>query len=404
MESFHYPLPAGVHEIPAPQLDLRPDAEIDHDLLHPAPVSVASEKNIWLFWHSGYAGMHPYTRRNVRAWHRRFARQGWVVRVVDRVPGSPLHAGAFLDLTSDRDVPRAFADGTIAGAYAPQHASDLVRFPLLLRHGGVYADAGLLPIGDLDRLWRATVAAAKPPSPSRFELLAYDCSSGGGAEPPVLANYFLAARRGNPMLARAHRLLLALWEGRQTTEGMHASPLLAGVPLQGRRFGDAVSRELTDYIIQGQAMSLVLGLVDEEGWDGPRYAAEHVYAMDYMEGSQLINEITAWDGNKAFRLMSLPLPKEGEPESADQRQAREIVEACLQRSFGFKLAHGMILKILGETLGSLWRSHEGSDDVPGTYAHWLRYAIVHWVPDRVPPALEFQVFEPFKQGPLLRDI
>ena len=89
---------------------------------------------------------------------------------------------------------------------------------------------------------------------------------------------------------------------------------------------------LTDYIAQGQAMTMVMGLIDDEdNWNGPKFVAEHVYAIDYMVGSQLINEITGWDGRKAFELMSLSLPREGETESPEQRQAREIVESCLQR-------------------------------------------------------------------------
>ena len=84
-----------------------------------------------------------------------------------------------------------------------------------------------------------------------------------------------------------------------------------------------------------------------------------------------------WNGQKAFDLMSLSLPKEGEVESAEQKQAREIVEACLQRSFGFKLAHGLILRVFGDTLGTFWRKHEGSNDVQGTFAHWLRYASMY---------------------------
>jgi len=126
-------------------------------------------------------------------------------------------------------------------------------------------------------------------------------------------------------------------------------------------------------------MTMVMGLVDEEdGWDGPKYAAEHVYGIEYMVGSQLINDMTGWSGQKAFDLMSLSLPKEGEAESAKQKEAREVVEACLQRRFGCKLAHGLILRVFGDTLGTLWRKHEGSDDVPGTYAHWLRHGSVYW--------------------------
>ncbi|KAI0853830.1 hypothetical protein F5Y00DRAFT_250506 [Daldinia vernicosa] len=399
-----YPIPQGVHAIPPELLDTRSDDELDNDIMHPRPVS--SEKNIWFFWHAGYATMHPYAKRNVRAWHRRLSKRGWTVRVLDRAPGSLSNVANFLDVSDPHAFPRAFAEGTIGGRYAMQHASDLVRWPLLLRYGGVYADVGLMQIGDLDRLWNETVA--NPDSP--FEVLSYNLNGG-------LANYFLASRPGNPFFERCHRLFLALWAedgGKTSTDGMHASPLLKGVPLMsssvtieedGKIIGsDEVQKMLSDYIAQGQATSMVMGLVDDEdGWDGPRYVADHIYGIDYMVGSQLINEITGWDGKKAFNLMSLPLPKPGEVESADQKQAREIVEACLQRSFGFKLAHGLIIRVFKYTLGSLWRDHEGSDDVPGTYAHWLRHGTAYWNQDELPPALEFGVIEPFKRGPLLRE-
>ncbi|KAI1765252.1 hypothetical protein GGR53DRAFT_491005 [Hypoxylon sp. FL1150] len=404
-----YPLPQGLHAIPPALLDTRSDAEVDHGLLHPEPVS--DDKNVWFFWHSGYATMHGYTKHSVRAWHRRLSKRGWVVRVLDRVPGSASNVANFLDVADPHTFPRVFMEGTLSGRYAVQHVSDLVRFPLLLRYGGVYADVGLMQIGDLDRLWRETIG--NPESP--YEVLSYNM---GGVEERRLANYFLVARRNNPMFERSHRLLLALWDaggGKTSTEGMHSSPLLKGAPLMtstlsytedGRTVGpEELGRLLSDYIIQGQAITLVLGLVDEEGgWDGPKYVADHVYALDYMVGSQLINEFTDWDGKRAFDLMSLPLPKLGEIESLEQKQARKIVEACLQRSFGFKLAHGLIIKVMGCTLGSLWRENDGSDNVFGTYAHWLRHGTIYWTQDELPPRLEFRVIKPFKSGPLLREL
>ena len=408
MDPQNYPIPAGVHAVPADQLDQRPDSEVDHDLLHPKPIS--DEKNVWFFWHKGYQHMHPYTQRNIRAWHRRFSKAGWTIRVLDRLPDSPLNVAKFLDVSDPGTFPRTFIDGTIGGDYAPQHTSDLVRFPLLLKYGGVYADVGLIQIGDLDALWRETIGNPA----SRFDLFSYNA---GGVEGRGLMNYFLASGRNNPFFARCHRLLLELWAadgGKATTDGMHSSPLLKGVPLLGGWFtieeegkiigAEEAGKMLTDYIIQGQVITMVMGLVDEEDdWDGPRYVAEHVYAFDFMVGSQLINELTAWDGKKAFERMSLTLPKEGEAESEEQKQAREIVEACLQKSFGFKLAHGLILRVFGDTLGSLWRKHEGSDHVPGTYAHWFRHGTMYWVQDSIPPALEFKVIEPIKRGPLLRE-
>ncbi|KAF4629722.1 hypothetical protein G7Y89_g8426 [Cudoniella acicularis] len=409
MDPQNYPLPSGVHAIPADFLDLRPDSEIDHDILHPKSIS-SSEKNIWFFWHAGFTHMHPYTQRNIRAWHRRFSKQGWTIRVIDRVPSSPLNVANFLDISDPGTFPRAFVDGTIGGDYAPQHTSDLVRWPLLLKYGGVYADVGMIQIGDLDRLWNETVGNRS----SRFEVLSYNA---GGVEERSLTNYFLCSERDNPLFERCHRLLLELWAadgGKESTEGMHSSPLLKGVPLMGGSFTiqdgektigpEECSRMLTDYIIQGQVMTMAMGLVDEEGdWDGPKYVAEHVYGIEYMIGSQLVNEITAWDGQKAFDLMSLSLPKESEVESAEQKQAREIVERCLRESFGFKLAHGLILRVFGVTLGSLWRKHQGSDDVPGTYAHWFRHGTMYWCQDGEPSTQDYKVIEPIKRGPLLRD-
>jgi hypothetical protein len=342
--------------------------------------------------------MHPYTQRNIRAWHRRLSPLGWTIRVVDLLPNSPLNVSNFLDVTDPATFPQAFTDGTIGGPYALQHTSDLVRWPLLLKYGGVYADVGLMQIGDLDRLWNETIG--DPDSP--FEVLSYNA---GPATEYNLTNYFLCSERDNALFRRCHELLLKLWEGKTSTEGLHTHPLLKGVNMIGDdQFSEETSRELSDYIIQGQAMKMVMGSSDpEDNWDGPRYTTEHVYAIPYIVGSQLINELTAWDGKKAFELMSLKLPNEVEVESEEQGKAREIVEQCLGRSFGFKLAHGLILKVLGDTLGSLWRKNTGSDDVVGTYAHWLRHGTVYWTQDGLPTRLEFERISPFKVGPLLRE-
>lgn len=410
MESSSYPIPPGLFRLPDIELDLRSDAEVNHDLLHPKPIT-ESEKNIWFFWHQGFSKMHPYAQRNVRAWHRRFSKQGWVVRVMDTNPESPLNIAKFLDIHDTNLFPQAFVDGTIGGDYAPQHTSDLVRWPLLLTYGGVYADVGMMQIGDLDRLWNTTID--DPSSP--FEVLSYNSAD---IAPRSLTNYFLGAKKNNPLFLRSHKLFLALWAadgGKTGTEGMHASPLLDGLPLMvgGRGFTengrtytmDDVTKMLTDYIIQGQVMTMTMSTVDkEDDWDGPAYTRDKIYAIDYMVGSQLINEMTAWNGPRQFELMSLHMPQDGEVESSDQKQAREIVEACLTKSWGFKLAHGLIIRVLGPTLGSLWRDNTGSDDVPGTYAHWLRHATTYWNQKDLPPRSEFADPPPVKVGPLMRAV
>ncbi|KAL8688881.1 MAG: hypothetical protein Q9218_005311 [Villophora microphyllina] len=368
MASHSYPILTGLHAIPNDLLNLRPDTEIDHDLLHPQPVS--DEKNIWVFWHSGYTNIAP-SAPNIGAFG---SRAGSSASSTANSPRRRSMWPILLDTSDPATFPCAFTDGIIGADYAAQRTSDLVRWPLLLKYGGVYADVGLMQIGDLDRLWRETVGDAE----SRFEVLSYD----GGEVQGGITNYFLASRRDNPFFARCHRLLLELWAGKY---------LLTVEEGERKMEREDVSEFLTDYIIQGQVMTLVLSLIDDEDrWDGPKL-------------SQLINGMTNWDGKKAFNLLSLKLPTQGEGENVEQKLARKIVEACLQRSFGFKLAHGLIMRVLGDTLGSLWRKHEGSDVVPDTYAHWLRHGMVYWNQDAIPPPLELKVMEPLKRGPLLRE-
>ena len=96
----------------------------------------------------------------------------------------------------------------------------------------MYADVGSIQIGDLDCLWCETVGN---PS-SRSEVLSYDA---GGIGVVGLTNYFIASGRNNPFFERCHRLLLKLWDadgGKTSTEGMHSSVLLKGVPLMGGEF------------------------------------------------------------------------------------------------------------------------------------------------------------------------
>lgn len=404
-----YPIPEGVYVLPDDQVDRRPDEDVDRDILNPRPIS--DEKNVWLFWHSGYASMHPYGRRSVRAWHRRFSKQGWAIRVIDVVPGSPHNIANFVEV-NETNFPKAFVDGTLGGTYGVQHTSDLVRWPLLLKYGGIYSDVGMIQLGDMDKLWNETIG--NPDSP--IELISYNCS---GIDVPILANYLYAASKNNRLFLRAHKLLLTLWGrdgGKTSTEGMHTDPLISLLPREGAGthlsfeedgvvYGpEDVSKMLADYIVQGQACTMAQRTKDDKDkWDGPQYVVDHVYAIEYMIGSQLINEMTAWNGPRQFELMSLPLPKAGETESEDQKQAREIVEACFNKSFGFKLATGLIIRVMGQTLSSLWRSNEGSDDVPGTYAHWLRYGSRYWNQKELPERQLFTVQKPLKVGSLLKD-
>ncbi|PMD48947.1 hypothetical protein L207DRAFT_540010 [Hyaloscypha variabilis F] len=394
-------LPNGCHIVPAHLLDLRPDSDVDKATQNPPPIT-SSEKNIWFYWSTGYETMHNCTKRTVRSWYRRFTKQGWTIRVVNRAPGSPSNVENFLDTQDPTIFPQESIDGTIGGEFGPQYTSDFVRFPLLIKYGGFYADVGVMQIGDLDRLWNETIGNTD----SRFEVVSHNR---GGVDGRSLTNYFMGSGRENRFFQRCHELFLAVWNkngGRVSTKGMHTSPLLKRVPLMRHHSEISLKQqeELTDYHTHEQVMSIVMGLVDAESdWDGPKYVAEKIYGIEEAEYFDLINEMTGYDGETAFKLMSLQLPERVDFENDDQRLAREIVGACLQKSFALKLAHGMVVKIAGETLGSLWRANEGSDDVPGTYSHWLRYGMIYWNQSELSPALKFRIIAPTKFGTLLRE-
>ncbi|TQV91521.1 capsule polysaccharide biosynthesis protein [Cordyceps javanica] len=404
---FDYEVPKGLYAIPSNLLDLRSDAELDQDLLRYLPIT--DDKNIWFYWHNGYENMYPTAQRTVRAYQRRFSKLGWKIRVVNREPDSPLNIGNFLDIDDPNIFPAAFRDGTICGDYPAQVNSDLVRFPLLLRYGGLYADTGVLPIGDLNRLWNETVANVESP----YEILTF-----GEAKGQTVTNYFMAGQRENIFFQHCHRFLIKLWGengGRTSPSGIHRSPLFKGLPLAGEgntgltwtEDGRTITldegrRILTDYLFQGQVINMVMGTVDvEAGWDGPRYGRNHIFAIDFLTGSQLINHLTSWNGPRQFELFSLCLPTHGERETEDQREAREIVEQCLTRSFGFKLATGLILRVMGDTLGALWKKNAESDNKPNTYAHWFRYATTYYNQSELPDPVDVFLTEPIKRGRLL---
>jgi hypothetical protein len=370
----------------------------------PAPGS----KSVFAFWHTGIKGLPPYLLRNVINWHHRFSPLGWTVYVLDTVPGSALNVCKFIDTTSPSVVPEAFTNGMLNGAYAAQHTSDLIRYPLLLKYGGIYLDVGLLQFGDLDWLW--TEHIVNPASP-------YDFAGFTMGDPPdgiSIVNFAFMAGRDNPLVRRAHRILLKVWEGKSNTNGAHKHPLVSHVPLmhvpqevvvddgdQGKMVIDDAA--MTDYAVQIQCMGSAERWVDEEcGWDGPKYVREHCWLYSMMNGGFLIEQMTGWNGPRQWELLKQKLPREGEEETDDQAFARKIVVDSVASSWCLKLGHGFSAKLFGaDTLGLLWRKNDGSDCETGTYAGWMRWAETRCMQNRPPPPLEIPIFEPTIRGKLI---
>ncbi|KAI9695319.1 MAG: hypothetical protein M1820_008726 [Bogoriella megaspora] len=402
-----YAMPPTMRAIPREELDVRSDEQIDKTILNAPPVS--SEKNVWFFWDKGYSHVHQYAKRNIRAWHRRLSPFGWTIRVVDLTDG-PSGISKFLDTTDPKLFPACYHEGRVDGPHRGQTVSDLVRCPLLLTYGGIYSDVTTMILGDLEKLCNSTIFDPA----SRYEFIVFN---GGNEEAPRCPfNFFMAARPGNPYIQRVQDLLMILWAsegGRTNIGGMDKHPLIKDPPrwqvveemLKGDSDGRSFAEwrdDLWDYGVHMTVMNQVLGTVDKDlGWNGPEYGEKHIFALDIATHALLIDYLAFFSGARAFQLLSLPLPREGTGQTEDQKAARNIVEQLLATSFAVKLGHSGT-RIFGETLGLLWRKNAGSDDVVGTYAHWLRFAMVHWTRIENPKPLEFKAQKPLKVGPLLR--
>jgi len=377
------------------------------DILLSPPRPTPRSKNIFAFWNTGLLTMPPYLLRNILAWHHRLSALGWNIYVLDTQDSSTLNVASYVDTSDSTVVPDAFRHHQLNGEYAAQHTSDLVRYPLLLKYGGVYLDVGILQFGDLDWLW--TQHIANPESP-------YDFAGFAMGEPPhdiSIVNFALVCGAGNPLMLRAHKILLKLWEGKTNTNGMHSHPLVSHVPLMHVPSEVMVSDDvggkmlindevMTDYAIQIQCMGSAQRWVDpDDGWDGPRYVRERCWLYSMLDNSMLFEQIAGWSGKRAFDLLSLRLVSATKQETDDHKMARQIVEMTVARSWCLKLGHGFSAKLFGgDTLGMCWRKHEGSDCKQDTYAGWLRWAESNLAQEEPPLPLKMPVYEATKAAKL----
>jgi hypothetical protein len=381
-----------------PGTTLSPPPPSESQLLHlPRPIPPApGSKSIFAFWHAGFDALPPSSMRTVINWHRRFSSLGWTIYVLNTVPGSPLNVSNFIDTSSRSEVPEAFINGTINGTYARQHTSDLIRFPLLLKYGGIYLDVGVLQFGDLDWLW--TEHITNPASP-------YDFAGFTMSPPPdgiSVANFMFMCEAGNPLIRRSHHILLKVWEGKTNTTGAHQHPFVNHVPLMLVPPG-ASQAAMTDYAIQIQCMGAAQRWKDDDDdWDGPKYVREHCWLYDMVSSAFSHEVATNWSSQRQWELLKQKLPRSGEEETEDQALARSIVEHTVSKTWALKLAHGFLVELFGtDTLGVLWRKNEGSDCEDGTYAGWLRWAEVNLKQDHVPKPMDIPVYEPTIKAKLL---
>ena len=145
-------------------------------------------RTIWMLWLQGWGEAPELVDACVRTWRR--CNPGWELR-----------------LLAENDLPALIGDDVvmriIAGRQLPQEAfSDVVRLALLLRYGGVWADATTYCLRPLDD-WLPPMLASGFFAFTNFE------------PDRMIASWFLAAEPGNRLLAIWQAYVVAYWRRRE---------------------------------------------------------------------------------------------------------------------------------------------------------------------------------------------
>ena len=413
-----WPVKAGLKLIPESHLDQRSDEEIFSSLQEHHPVT--GEKNVWGFWHSGFSNSPPWVQRTVINWVRRSP--SWSIRILDSVPGSPLHIHRYVTPTL---LPDALNNNAMTGPHVGPHSADLIRLPLIYLHGGIWMDAGTLLFRDLDDICWSKLA--DPESP--YEMAGFTIQQ-GGAKGNSIMNSFIAARKGNPFLKRWHDIYLEAWRGVSESKGMHAHPLFKHIPLLGT-FKDVMKRnqgpgsqsqdaesepqlqesespppgsdsqdmfeqkDLADYAAHFLCFNRLSALEDpSDGFNGSDYLNTHALFFSGMQELFLFHALSDWDGERQFQYLSTKYQPSEQEGKRDQHylEAENFAESVVRDSCQMKVSHG--IKSLGMVLlGGVWErpENEDADRADGTFAAYLRYASVSLEQTR---AMEPRAFGP----------
>jgi hypothetical protein len=384
-------LPDGITPLSPEKIDPRSDEEIATWLQHRH--SVTSDKNIWTFWHSGFAQMRPWTQRNVINWVRRLG-PDWTVHVVDRVDGSETSIFNYID---NSFFPQTFIDGTMDGHKA--HQGDLVRLPLLWKYGGLWMDVGLILLRHVDDIcWKQI---EDPESP--YELSAVAMMHLPDTYTPL--NGFLATKRGNPFIKRWHDIYLVLWsDGATNSTGFHHHPLLRHLPIfqppsdtinvKGAADLTLNYEALTDYLTHYMCAERLRKLVDpNDGFNGAEWYAKHMLLFNAKDEMFYAQQITEWDAQRQFHLLSTPRSGDGVVVDETWHEAEAFVTSVLANTSMVKLPHGpggdgLPVKMLAD----LWDDEENrnKDNEEGSFGAFLRHGSTHFDQTRVVKKLDWQ--------------
>ncbi|KAL0932306.1 capsule polysaccharide biosynthesis protein [Colletotrichum truncatum] len=361
-------------------LDLRSDEEILEALTRPPPV--ASEKNIWAFWHAGIRDMPPWCQRNIIAWSRICGPQ-WTIRVLDVVDNSPNNA---LNWVKEEDLPKAFTTKTMDGplGYTGPHSADFLRGICLYQYGGAWMDVGSILFRSIDEIcWRKLEDANEP-----YQV------AGPWMYQRGIANHFIASRKGDPFIKHWHDLFMELWKDRTSANGLYEHPLMAHAKdikledVEARGFSwswDTPIPIVLEYIAQ-ICCWIRLSILKEpnDGFDGANYYEKKILLFDALWEDWPAEALIGWNGEELFDLLNTRLDADSESEA--YKKAYKTVWYLLASSTMQKVTRAGGLTTT-KALGALWdmKENEEKDREPGTFAELLRYGSVHFRQTREAP-------------------
>jgi hypothetical protein len=378
-DTYKGEIPPGLKLIPVEKLDRRSDQEIATWLQ--SRHEVTSDKNVWAFWHSGYDKMAPWVQRNIINWVRRLG-PDWTVHLLDRVDGSETNVYHFVE---ESYFPDAFNKGTMDGPHVGPHSGDLIRLPLLWKHGGVWMDAGTFLFRHLDDLcWKEIEDVNSP-----YEMAGFVIEI--RPEVDAMLNGFIATKRNNPFIKRWHEIYVALWEGVTNSHNFHKHPLLRHLPLLCPPVDklncpdlSVMMESFSDYLAHFMAFERLRKLIDpSDGFNGPEYYAKHMFLAPALQETFYFQQVTGWSGTRQFELLTKQRTGDDVVKDDVWNAAEAFVNDALANTSTMKLSHGPP-GALDSFLADLWDSkdHQDKDNIEGTFSSYLRYGSVHFYQKR----------------------
>lgn len=372
----HFALPAsatGLREVPETELDLRPEAEILDQLRGHQPIT--TEKNVWAFWDKGIGSLYPSYRCTVVNWVRKLG-PSWTVRVLDLVEGSPNHVYNFVN----RDwFPECFVNNTMDGSHRAQHASDLVRLPLLFEHGGVWMDVGNMLHTHLDTLfWDAL---SDPTTP--YEMAAWIITGQIRRQWGSFGNYMVAARKGCIFIKNWHNGYKALWKDKTNADDFHKLPLIQEIGLADGLadwFSEDKVKLMSDYVAHMLIGDRTRNLFDiTTGWNGREFFDTKVFKVEGIRNGVLAALLTNFEGQRQIDLLTTRLD---DPDEEKRSAAEQFIVEVLENSHMYKVYHNSAGGV--PALGDLIKKPEyrDADHRTGTFGEMYRYGTVRWHPTR----------------------